>query len=454
MPHTETAAELLREEFPEPVWTVEGLLQQGSTHLLVGKSKVGKSRFALTLCVAVATGGRVLGKLAATQGDVLYLALEDGKRRLQKRILAMVGGDLSVDVSRLHYWVKWAPLDDGGLEDLVAWLDAHPACGLVIIDTLVKVRSVKPNPNQQLYDIDYQTLAPLTELAHERNVGVLIVHHSRKAAAEDAMDEISGSTGLPAAVDGAMVLQRKRHDNNGVLHVFDRDMGDQELALQVDVASGGWLLVGTADEAGEMRLSSERAEIIAALRTFGRAQRPRDIADAIGKPPATVTMLMYRMLQDGQLRQPSYGLYEPVAGANYDRQQGNYDRNQQPADHSSGPFFADRDHTDHTDHSERKNGLFTDHTSPFSDHSSGSRDHTSGPPPGSMIGMIGMIGESQKYTDQVIAAVKSGGGRLFINSAGGLTVDPPKDPPAWLDQALLQLQQPLLEWLRANGGAV
>ena len=61
-----------------PRFIVEGVT------LLVGRPKVGKSWWALDLCSGCAAGLITLGKLKAMEGDVLYLALEDGKRRLAK----------------------------------------------------------------------------------------------------------------------------------------------------------------------------------------------------------------------------------------------------------------------------------------------------------------------------------------------------------------------------------
>ena len=71
--------------FPEAPFVVAGLILEGLT-ILAGRPKIGKSWLALAVCLAVAQGHRVLGNLATTQGDVLYAALEDNPRRLQKRI--------------------------------------------------------------------------------------------------------------------------------------------------------------------------------------------------------------------------------------------------------------------------------------------------------------------------------------------------------------------------------
>src|SRR5215212_685192 len=84
-PTTMSATELMRLELPPVKWAVPGVLPEGVA-ILAGKPKMGKSWLALGLCVAVAAGGRALGKIPVEQGAALYLGLEDQKRRLQRRL--------------------------------------------------------------------------------------------------------------------------------------------------------------------------------------------------------------------------------------------------------------------------------------------------------------------------------------------------------------------------------
>src|SRR5262249_18337805 len=117
-----SAPDLLELELPPLRWAVEGVLPEGLT-MLVGKPKIGKSWAVFSLAVAVATGGRALGQIAVEQGDVLYLALEDGKRRLKSRLRAMLG--TTAPPPGLTLSTRWPRLDQGGLTLLDAWLDQH-----------------------------------------------------------------------------------------------------------------------------------------------------------------------------------------------------------------------------------------------------------------------------------------------------------------------------------------
>jgi hypothetical protein len=90
-PETFTAADLMALELPPMRWAVPGVVPEGVT-LLAGKPKVGKSWFTLGHGVATAAGGVALGTKPVEQGEVLYLALEDNRRRLQGRLAKILAG--------------------------------------------------------------------------------------------------------------------------------------------------------------------------------------------------------------------------------------------------------------------------------------------------------------------------------------------------------------------------
>ncbi len=76
---------------------------------------------------------------------------------------------------------------------------------------------------------------PLKRLSDTYHVSILAIHHLRKTASNDVLDEIIGSTGLTGAVDGAMILKRDRGQNEATLFVTGRDVEqEQQLALNFD----------------------------------------------------------------------------------------------------------------------------------------------------------------------------------------------------------------------------
>lgn len=194
-----SARDLMAQDLPPVRWAVEGILPAGVA-ILGGKPKMGKSWLALGLAVAVAAGGRALGKVPVDEGPALYLALEDNRRRLQSRMKKLLAeGEAPAGLALA---TEWPRLGEGGLENLEAWLEENPAARLIVVDTLKKIRPAAGTGNRSLYDVDYEALEPLIPLAGKHNVAVLVVHHLRKMLAADPLDELSGSTGLSGGVDG------------------------------------------------------------------------------------------------------------------------------------------------------------------------------------------------------------------------------------------------------------
>ena len=85
-----TAKELQRMEFPPVSWILPNIIPAEGVTLLCSKPKFGKCWLAYDLCIACTTGRFTLGTIKPAQGDVLYLALEDSRRRLQRRMTKLL----------------------------------------------------------------------------------------------------------------------------------------------------------------------------------------------------------------------------------------------------------------------------------------------------------------------------------------------------------------------------
>ena len=298
-----TAAELLAEDLPPVRWTVPGVLPEGVT-LLAGKPKLGKSWLALGLAVAVASGGTALETKRVERGDVLYLGLEDNRRRLQKRLRKILAGRVAPD--GLHIATEWSRMDEGGAEALERWLREHPEARLVVVDILMRVRPCT-STNRGVYDADYEALESMQKLAGEYGIAILVVHHTRKLAAVDPVDEVSGSTGLSGGADAIWVLKRDRGRADAYLHVTGREVEEEaELALRWDTDLASWTLVGDAEE---YRLSEERQAVLGALGRAGGPMSPKEIAEALDRSHGSVKVLLGQMVRAGQVDNPFYGKY-------------------------------------------------------------------------------------------------------------------------------------------------
>jgi len=303
-----SAPDLMRRQFAPIRWAVPGLITEGVT-LLSGRPKMGKSWICLDLGIAVASGGMVMGSIHVDPGDVLYCALEDGQRRLQERLKRLLTYEQPTP-ERLHFATNWERLDDGGIDALEDWRNQHPDTRLIILDTYAKIRPT-PRAGGQLYQEDYSSLDPLGTWSRSNHIGVLVVHHSRKAGADDVMDDISGSTGLSGTVDGLMVLRRARGEAEAELHVTNRDAPDQELALRWDSDGTRWSIAGSAEDS---RINQEHKRILNLIAASADGLTPKEVSDRLeGANEATIRKTLRRMLEKGQIRMSDQRYVIPTA---------------------------------------------------------------------------------------------------------------------------------------------
>lgn len=309
-PQTYSAGELLAMDLPEPASIIDGWLYEGMT-ILAGPPKIGKSWLVLQLAVSIACGARALGQFPCTEGEVLYLALEDGPRRLQDRLSRVISGDPGITqevLSRIHFRTEWPRMDLGGIGAIGAWLQEHPACVAVFIDTLQRVRA-PATAQGTAYQDDSAAMVPIHQLSKAHpGVGVLLIHHTRKsqgAGGGDALEEVSGSLGISGVADATIVLRRPRGEEQGTMEITGRDPVEQRASVKF--SQGLWSYVG---DAADVQETEERQQIIDVLTEEGRAMQPHEIARAIGKPSGSIRRLVVKMRQTGALRKAGFGKYE------------------------------------------------------------------------------------------------------------------------------------------------
>jgi RecA-family ATPase len=296
-----SASELMTMEFAEPRFAVPGILAEG-LNFVVGAPKLGKSWMALGMAVAVAGGGRAFGTIPVERGDVLYLALEDSARRLQGRLARMLDGEPAPMGLRLE--IEWQRLSEGGTDRIADWVNQVANPRLVMVDVFARVRP-RVRDSADRYLADYEAAQPLKALGDEHGLAVVALHHTRKAAADDYVETISGTHGLAASADTIIVVKRSRGQPDATLQVTGRDVEEQELALRFASEAGTWALLG---DAREWAMSETRRKILEALRG-APAMKPKQIADEIDADHGVVKHLVRRMVDDGQLDTDGNGYY-------------------------------------------------------------------------------------------------------------------------------------------------
>jgi AAA domain len=234
-----SADTLYRMQHEPTRWAVPGILPEGVT-LFGGKPKTGKSWMGIDLGVSIGAGGHVLGAVAVEAGPVLYLALEDNKRRLTKR-LRILCGDMP-PAEQIEFLTDCPRLGSGGEDVLRDWLQKHPTARLIVIDTLQKFRP-HASAKDTAYANDYAVGEYLTKLCVDFQVSILVLAHLRKLAGDDPIDELSGTLGLSGGVDGYMVLRRQAMSVDATLYVEGRDVEEPaEYCIQWQSNHARWKL--------------------------------------------------------------------------------------------------------------------------------------------------------------------------------------------------------------------
>ena len=283
--------------------------------LLVAAPKIGKSWMVLGLGVELSNGGNAFGSIpVGNPRPVLYLALEDGKRRLQDRLVRLNPSEVS---HRLEFMTD---IPNGQViatisEFMTEHAGLDPVC---ILDTLGKV--MPPAGNGSQYGHDYSVLSALKATADAvPGSSLVIVHHTRKMDGGDFLDAVSGTQGIAGAADTVLVLKRERHDDRATLQVTSRDAAEGEYSLTL-TDTGAWQLDGES-------LAEASAAAQAAKATAGLGDRMVDVIAAVGRFPEGITPKDLKVLlpdianvdeylrraHDGsRIQKLSRGLYAPV----------------------------------------------------------------------------------------------------------------------------------------------
>jgi AAA domain len=300
------AEALLGMDFPPLEYVIPGYVVEGLT-VLAGKPKLGKSWWAYDASIAVATGRKAMGIIQCEQGDVLYLALEDNRRRVKDRLLTLCPARklMKITLDRLTVRNIAPRIDTGLIAELDKWRLGCKRPRLIIIDVFLKVRPPRKKGDDP-YSADYDAVTPLQRYASEHRLAVVLVTHTRKMLADDPLESVSGTNGVTGAADAVLVLNR---DAKGTtLYGRGRDIEEIETAMRFD--GGRWSILGDADE---VRKSDERRKIIAALKEAGDEQTPTGIAKLTGMRVENVRVLIRKMAKDGEVIQPRVGYYTTPA---------------------------------------------------------------------------------------------------------------------------------------------
>jgi hypothetical protein len=279
--------DILAADDTETSWQWEGILPEGGMSLCVAKPKVGKTTLALNLAVAVARGTEFLGR-KVTQGPVVYLALEEKKAEVKKKLLAA-----GIEDEPIKFHFGSAPQEAmKQVEPLIKDTGAK----LLVIDVLQKFCRLKDLND---YAVVTNALEPLMAAARKQGCHILLTHHAGKADRPDG-DDILGSTGLLGGVDTSIHI--KKRDKRRCFFTIQR-YGDDVEETVIDLKKDGSLeAMGSRQE---VEIEEVKPLITAAVKTEWLAKT--EIYERIEKGKTIVSKAVDLLVESGDINRIGTG---------------------------------------------------------------------------------------------------------------------------------------------------
>ena len=291
-----TVAKLSKMQIEPVKWFIPDFLPTGLT-ILAGPPKIGKSFFCWNMALAIACGGVAFSSIDLDRPyNVTYLSLEDPPALLKDR-LELISPDIKPTNLHIIHDLHSKKLDAVGLKMIESHLD-ETASELLIVDTWKHV-APRIESKGTSYDVDYEALIPIHQFAHRRNMGIVLVTHTRKAVDMDnVFNQIQGSVGMQASCDTLMMIS---HDSGAkTLHLSGRRIQSSQYALTI--SDGIWQLEGDAQD---YQRSTLRNEIIGHLKEASKyGLSAGDIVDLTGKQDNLIRLTLRRMVAKGEIVQP------------------------------------------------------------------------------------------------------------------------------------------------------
>jgi KaiC/GvpD/RAD55 family RecA-like ATPase len=284
-----TAADLVADQSlaAETAWIVRGLVVRGGLSVFYGPPKVGKGTLVTYIVRQVAAGERCLGE-PVQGGPVLWVDLEQGHRLNRRKFTE---ADAGSTMHPIHIYAGPVP----PLEQVENWL-IETGAKLLVIDSLSRfLRLADENSNAEVT----AGLAPLVDLAHRLDVGIVLIHHDRKSGGDHGAG-LRGASSLLAVVDVAIHVRRESAEDDQARRLVGIGRYDEANTTRiVRRTSTGYDLLGSPADLQRQRIVAVVAE--------GGTMAAEQIAEHLGVTrPGIVADLQY-LVGSGQLHRSGGG---------------------------------------------------------------------------------------------------------------------------------------------------
>ena len=231
-------------------WLLDDWVPKGNLTILTGPAGIGKSTLTLQLAIAVQSGRLFLGLQPAT-GSSLLLSAEDHREALLRagnRLEA--GADMPELVFPAGEDFLWTMRDgEGWLTAMGEWLEdriGDDSLAVVALDSSSTLFGGADTSKSEVLPF----VSWLDNLAAERCVAIVLLHHPTKAGAGDS-GVYAGSYGWLARARHMLALRQVRakgEESRFELAVFKSNLGPKPEPLSLSRSDAGWTLSGNRDE--------------------------------------------------------------------------------------------------------------------------------------------------------------------------------------------------------------
>jgi hypothetical protein len=208
-----------------------GLMDEQGKTLIAGIPKIGKSRLALNLAFALATGMPFLGLQTLAFPRVLMIQFEVSEWRFRQRVLSVANAwkiPMDNDLPLYFLTLPSLRLDSRvGLIEIKKLIRTFRA-EVVILDPMVKIHTGDEKEQSEMQHL----LNTIDELIDELNISVVLVHHLNKASDAEAWARIRGSSYIPGWADSLLILDRASAEAKPLVRAFLRNGEDWTRSIE------------------------------------------------------------------------------------------------------------------------------------------------------------------------------------------------------------------------------
>jgi len=246
---------------PPRRWLMGTQLLRGFVTVLVAPGGTGKSIYAMTAALALATGRKLLGLHIWERANVAVIN-EDPLEELERRLAAIIIRH-KIDDTEVHGHYFMNSMDERQIlmasKDSDGFTVVHPdeaalieqiaanQIGLLVVDPFAESHSLEENSNPDMI----KAAAAWRRVARATGCAIMLIHHVRKGAAEGSIDAARGAKALTDSARVGLLMQSMTEVEAEKLNILPEDrftyvrVDDAKVNLSPRIDRAKWFKLDT-----------------------------------------------------------------------------------------------------------------------------------------------------------------------------------------------------------------